>query len=132
MGRAVFLLRGGTHVWLLGAADEKFGVRQAVVAFAGILHPESGRQDAARGALQRRAESAVLEFFLWRAGVAAYRAGAVVPGKNSVELPLGALRFDFPASGGGAGNDCQFHDSHLHERFSGARSVWLGDSRRRV
>src|SRR5260221_13902922 len=110
MGRAVFLLRGGTHVWLLGAADEKFGVRQAVVAFAGILHSESGRQDAAGGAVQRRAESAVLEFFFWRAGVAADRAGGVVSRKNSVEFPMGTLRFDFSASGGGAGNYREFHD----------------------
>src|SRR5271165_4118994 len=42
VGGIVFLLRGSAHVWLLGATDEEYRRRRAVVEVARLLHSEPG------------------------------------------------------------------------------------------
>src|SRR5208283_2318452 len=90
-----------------------------------LLHHESGRQNAACRALQRRTEDAFLEFLLWRNGAAAERAGAVVYRRAAVEYALAPVyRGDF-APHRRAGHDREFHDPCLHGCVRGARRVWL-------
>src|SRR6266852_3963779 len=83
------------------------------------------------GPLQRRAEGAVLEFFLRRNRIVADRNCIVVSGVDSVEPALAALHLCVFASGGGTLHDCELSDPHLYERIRGAWRIRFRDSRRR-
>src|SRR5205807_8175737 len=130
LGRA-HLFRGGVeYVRDVGAADAPHRCGQGVVESGPLLQYESRRQDAAGGALQRGAEVSVLGIFLEYGDVAGERRSAVVPGAHPVESALLEIYFRGRSPCGGALHDWTVSDPHLHGRVCGARSFWLGHSRR--